>query len=445
MRIAMPARWARRLRPGASGLDPADPPTAQELHNGRLMLLEGPFAGLALIGVPSFYAYFAIQLGASNATVGWLTAGPALISMLWLIPCSQWIQRSYSLKSPMLIGLLIHRVLLMALALIAFLPANGRAAGMVLVASLIALPLQSWALALDTLAGDVLTPRHFARLIGRRWAAIDLSGLIAVLLLGKMIDALTFPLNWIILTGGLGLITLASVGIMAAVQATPHARPAADAPAVERPRMTPRTLWRDYRPFILLEMGVFLIYFALFAASPMLRIFWVRDLGANGEWMGGLTAAFSAGAVLGSLFWGPLSHPRSDRRNCLIGGMGAIAGYPVATALLGSLPAAAVVAAAAGFFVVGNDLMIYKRVMATAPSAQRASLLAIHNITFNGVAFLAPLLSTTLADTAGARLTLFVTGAFGLVGVLFLYVWGWRPALEPPAPPDRKDALPCPS
>jgi hypothetical protein len=445
MRIAMPARWARRLLPSAGGLDPSEAPTPQEAHNGRLMMWEGPFAGLALIGVPSFYAFFAIQQGAGNTTVGWLTAGPALVSLLWLIPCSQLIQRSRSLKSPILWGLAFHRVLLMALALLTFVPAGWRSTGMVVLASAIAVPLQTWALAFDTLAGDVLTPRHFARLIGRRWAAIDLSGLIAVLLLGKMIDALPFPLNWALLTGGLGLVTLASVAIMARVQAAERARPAADDGSAERPRVTARTLWRDYRAFILLEIGVFLIYLALFAAAPLLRIYWVRELGATGGWMGGLTAAFSGGAVAGSLFWGPLSHPQRDRRVCLIGGLGCLVGYPAATALLGSLPAAAVAAAAGGFFIVANDLMIYKRVMAASPSAQRASLLAIHNIVFNGVAFLAPLLSTALADQAGARLALFVAGACGLAGALYFYALGWRPAQTPDEASGRKDALPCAS
>jgi len=90
-----PAQLVCRIFPprGGQGPDVADAATPAELHNGRLLRLEAPFTNLAF-NLGNFYALFAIQLGASNAVVGWLTSGPALISLLWVLPCGQIIQRS---------------------------------------------------------------------------------------------------------------------------------------------------------------------------------------------------------------------------------------------------------------------------------------------------------------------------------------------------------------
>jgi len=427
MRIAMPARWARRLTPGAGagGSDPADLPTPDELHNSKLLQWDSPFAGLLFVGIPSFYAFFAIQMGASNTTVGWLTSGPALLSLLWLIPCSQLIQRSRSFRFPIVAGMLLNRLFIVSLALIPLLAAGWRATGLVALVTLASLPLQYWSLAFDTMLGDMFSPRHFARLIGRRWAGIDLSGMLSVLLLGKMIDVVRFPLNWVLLTAGVGLLSFASVFIAARLRYPERHQPASDAGDDPVPKRPLGEVLRSNRAFIRLQVGVLLLYLALFAALPVLRIYWVRDLGASGAWVGGLVAAYSGGAVLGSLFWGPRSTPRFDRRMCLIGGLGAFGAYPVLTALFGSLPPQVAVVFLAGFTLVANDLMVYKRVLGASPRRQRATLVAIHNLTYNGVAFLGPLVSTELVAPLGTRVVLLLAGAVGVAGALFFYLFGW--------------------
>jgi predicted MFS family arabinose efflux permease len=421
LRLSMPTPLARRphLTPDAGEL-----PTAEEARNGRLLVWEAPFTSLVLLAAPSFYALFAIEMGGSNAAVGWLSSGPALLSLLWLIPCSQLIQRASGYKLQLLIGIGLHRLLILLMAATPLLPPAWRPWGLVALVTLTALPLQYWGLTFDTFMGDSFAPRHLARFIGRRWAALDITNTVAVILLGKMIDAAPFPYNWMALFGGLSLLGVISLFFIARLDYPSRHAPADDAPARGENLLD---LLRRHRAFILLETGICVIYAGFFAAAPVLRIYWVRDLGATGAWVGILTAAFSAGAVLGGLLWGRWSKPTRDRTYALVGGLGAMAAYPCLTAAFTALPPLVAVIAAGGFLVVGNDLLLFKRVVATSPRWQRATFIAINNLVINLVAFLAPLASTALVDRLGARPVLWLAAGVGLVGAVLTYAIGWHP------------------
>jgi hypothetical protein len=73
----------------------AELPTADELYNAKLFAVEAPFIALPS-AVGSFFALYAIRMGASNTAVGWLASGPALLNLFWLIPCGRVFQRAGS-------------------------------------------------------------------------------------------------------------------------------------------------------------------------------------------------------------------------------------------------------------------------------------------------------------------------------------------------------------
>jgi len=152
----------------------------------------------------------------------------------------------------------------------------------------------------------------------------------------------------------------------------------------------------------------------------------VRDLGAAGSWLGGLTAAFSVGAVLGNLFWGRLSAPQLDRRLGLMAAAGVWIAYPLLTAAFSSLWPQVAVMMVAGFFSGGSDLLIFNRVVRQSPRAQRPTFIGVHNVTVNIAGFLAPLVSTALADAIGARSVLLLAGGLGVLGAAAMFLLGWE-------------------
>jgi hypothetical protein len=427
----VPDRWVRLfpVRRGMAPPDPTDIVSQDERWNARQMAFVAPFDMAALGAIPSFFALYAIQLGASNVMVGWLTGGPALISLLWLLPCGRIIQNCRRYLYPLVIGAGVHRLFLISLAFVPFLPAEWRAGAVVAVAALSALPGTTWGMSHQTVCGEMFTARHMARLLSRRWAVMNASNVLLTLLLGRMLDVVRFPLNFQLLFAGVGGLTLASIWFIFRFRLPVKEVAEAGQQVASRPFSSLRDVLARNRPFVLFEAGVFLGYIALYAAAPLYRIYWVRDLGATGSWMGALTAAASLGMGLGNLAWGRWSSPARDRWLYLLASLGAMGLYPIATALCGTLPALLWVVALAGFFV-GCDLILFNRTVQVTPHGRRPTFLAVHNLTANLAGFVAPLISSAAANHMETRSVLIIVGGLGLLGAVLLYAIGWaeRPA-----------------
>ena len=224
-----PSDLARRLlfrlgvvRRGVAHPDPDDIVTPDERWNSKMLALEAPFGMAALGAVPSFLALYIIQLGGSNIMVGWLTSGPALISLLWLIPCGRIIQHCRDYRTPLAIGIGFHRLSLVFLAFVPLLSLVWRPWGVVILIALSALPGTLWGMSHQVACGEMFQPRHMARLLSRRWAAMNVSNVVLMLLLGKLIDFLPFPLNFQVLFAGGGILTLVSIWFMLRLKLPPR-------------------------------------------------------------------------------------------------------------------------------------------------------------------------------------------------------------------------------
>lgn len=452
MRPIVPFVWIGRAfqslrlsRHAAGHADPSDVPTPEERQNARLLVQEAPFSNLALTTVVSFFALFAIQLGASNAMVGWLTSGPALVNLIWPIPSARLIQRLGNHPRSLAFSALVQRLLLISMAAIPFLPPSWRPAGTVLLVTLSAFPNTVWGNAFQVACAEMFHPRHLARIIGERWAVMSIVNILATLFLGWFIDSLKFPANFQWAFAGLGILSLASVPIVLrlrmpqadgeeAQEEPPAAEKGekADAPA----RLTPALFFSSYRPFVLYEIGILVAYLAYFAALPLFRIYWVRDLGAAGTWMGVLTSAFSLGGLVGYIFWGRWSRPERERRLMLITGLGVMGFYPMVAALFPYLAPQILIIALGGFFSGGTELIVFNRTVQLSPRRLRPTFSAVHQIAVNAAGFLGPLVSTALASHFGVRPVLAGTGLVGIAGALLIYWLGWYG--EAPMPGLRK-------
>lgn len=415
------------LRHGFVHPDPTDVITPEELHNSRVLLWEAPFTNIAFGSVANFFALFAIQLGGSNAVVGWLTSGPAVVNMLWPLPSARIIQRLGNYPRTLALSAFFHRLPIIAMAGIPFLPPAWRAWAIVALTTLSALPATIWGASFQMASAEMFHPRHLARVVGERWAVMSIVGMAASLLLGKMLDLIPFPLNFQVLFASLGLLTLASVWFVLRLRMPPSEKGAGSSASTEENATPPAPWWRTYRQFALYEVGVFVSYFAMFAAVPLFRIYWVRDLGATGTWIGILTAAYSAGGLLGYTFWGRWNRPEREQRGLLVASMGILAGYPLLNAALHHLALLVPVMFFAGFTGGGNELIIFNRTVELSPRRTRPTFVAVHQMIVNAAAFLAPLASTALADAFGARWMLMGFGTFGLIAAGLLCWLGWAP------------------
>ena len=436
MSVRTPVDWFRLaiarlgiVRRGLAQPDPTDIVTPEEQRNSRLLISEAPFTNLALGAATSFFALFAIQLGGSNATVGWLTSGPALMNLLWLIPAGRLIQRTGNYARSLAIGAFVQRLTLFGLAAVPFLPASWRAWGVIVMVTLSTLPSTIWGLSFHAASGELYHPRHLARLVGMRWAAANVTNVVSTLLLGYLADSLPFPMNFQVLFAGVGLISLTSVWIVSRLTFPPREDDGSG--GSESVAASFRSLLRQlgqHRTFVRYEIGILVAYTALLSAVPLFRIYWVRDLGATAGWVGGLTAAFSVGLTAGNLLWGRWSRPAVDRRNVLIATLAMMGLYPIFASIFNSLPLQLPVVILAGFFSGGNDLLLFNRTIRVTPRRQRPTFIAAHNITVNAAGFIAPLVSASLVDALGTRTVLTLVGLLGLIGAVLIFWLGWGPS-----------------
>jgi len=406
--------WPARRR------NPDDEPiSADEHHNSLIVRGEVPLTNLAF-GLASFYALFAIQLGASNQLVGWLTSGPALVNLLWLIPCGRLVQRAASYKTPVLVGMGVQRLLLACIALTPFLPATWRAPALVILVSASTIPQSTWILAFQSAVSEMFSPRRMIIFMGQRWSIGSITNMAFNAIVGRLLDMIAFPLNFQSVFFGSSMLSQSSLWLISRLRLPP--RPVTPAQST---RFSLLDSFRIQPAFLRFEVAVLIGYVAIYAAQPLFAIYWVRELGANAAWVGLVNALYLLGNTLGNLLWGRWCNLGHDRRNLLIAAGGMMAGYPLLTAAFHSLTPLLVVGFVAGFFAGGNELQIFNRMIQLSPPQARPTFIAAHNFVLSIAGVAAPLVSTALVGRLSAPTTLTLAGLFGLIGAGCTYVLCW--------------------
>jgi hypothetical protein len=217
------------------------------------------------------------------------------MSLLCTIPIGRLLQRSRGYVRPIQGALAAHRVLLMALALVPWLPESARPMGVVALVTLATLPAAVREIGWQTICGVIFAPATRAYRIGSIWAVTNLTSMGWMLLMGQVTETVPFPVNYQLIFGVGGFIALTSVWLMVRLR-LPKSQPTPAVPAgAGRNALRPRELWGRYRSFVLFEVGIMIGYLAVFGAMPLYPTYWVRDLGASGIWLGVMPAAFRLG------------------------------------------------------------------------------------------------------------------------------------------------------
>ena len=405
-----------------------EPMSDDERHNSLIVRGEVPLTNLAF-GLGGFFALFAIRLNASNQMVGWLTSGPALLNLLWLIPCGRIVQRSASYKTPLLAGMVGQRILLASVAVVPFLPLAWRVPALIVIASLVTIPQFMWILAFQSSVSEMFSPRRLTIFLGQRWSLGSLSNVAFNYVVGRLLDIIAFPLNFQSVYFTSGMLSQSSLLLISRLRiplrASAPARPAASAGA-----LGVLSVFRDQPAFLRFELAALAAYMAVYAAQPLFVIYWVRELGATGAWVGSLNAVYLLGSTLGTFFWGRWCNLGHDRRNLVIAAIGLMAGYPLLTATFGRLGPLLLVGVVAGFFGGGNELQMFNRMVRLSRREERPNYIAVHNFVLSLAGVTAPLISTSLASYLGTRTMLALAGVCGLAGAALVYLLGWEKPTE---------------
>jgi MFS family permease len=397
----------------------------------------------------SFVGAYAIRLGASNSAISLLSSVPALMAAFLLLPFGNFQQ---SLARPtrwVMTSLLLARLGTSLYVIIPWIHAGALTAGTLVVvcAVLLTIPSNFFNLGFVPFLAQVLPEHQRADTFAAR--NMISGGVVSLLtyLLGLWLIHIIFPANYQVMFFVGLLASLMSCWFLLKVKVTDPVR-AAPASALARPGW--RTYFREWlaffkaawkvRPFVQITINTFLYAMGMWAAGPLLLLYYVRTLHASDAWIGSLASVTNLAAIFGYLFW-----QRVIRRvgqgwtlRLTIVCMGI---YPLLAGAIPSLTAILFVAALNGIFTAGVNLTHLNTFLTAIPEGERHNYTALHQTLMNVGAFICPTIGILLANRLGFAPVLMGCGALAIVGAFSFWIWPVGRWAQPAAPA----SLPAPS
>lgn len=394
-----------------------------EEQNNRNLYLDVTWFGV-LSGITStFVSVFAIRLGASNTLVGLLVSLPALINIFWLIPSARIIERQRRRLPIILLAGFLQRVGYLLVALMPFVLRTHRPEALVALVALITLPTATLSVAFTSLIAEVVPIGKRAQVVSTRNMLVSIISTVTMLISGKLLDLLPFPLNYQLLFGAGFAASLVSLYYVSRIKiadaSVAESRPRHKTPLVTRLRRSLKQI-ANQRDFVRFSASAFVFQWGLYLPSALYAIYRVRNLGASDTWIGLLSMTQSAVTIVTYLYWGKVASRKGNRRVLLISSLGVVL-YPVLTGLSPRVELLLLPSIIAGIFGAGFNLSFFNTLLEVCPQERRPSFVALNTTVINVAAFLAPLLGISLANFLDIRIALFIAGGVRLLGVGLFY------------------------
>ncbi|MBM4430026.1 MAG: MFS transporter [Chloroflexi bacterium] len=369
----------------------------------------------------TFAGVFALRLGASTFLIGLLTSLPALVNVLFQIPAARLVEREADRRKVLLWSGLGMRLPALLIALVPILFKQWQPQAVIYITALGTIPAAVGNVSFTAMLADVVAPQYRARVVSVRNVLLSVATTMTVLVTGKALDILPFPLGYQIVFGVAFLASLVSLFYLGRVciPTAPVAQQSEvgqDQPANMRAHIQTMLRQRGYVRFVL---GAFIYYWGLYFPMPLYAIYRVRVLRISDGWIGTLSMVESLVTILAYYAWGKIAYKRGSRFVLLSGAL-LVCIYPFATALSRSVWPLFLAVSIAGVAGPAFNMGLFNNLLEVAPAERRATYVAMFNTLINLAAFVSPLLGTTAAEWLGIREALFVGGIARVVGFVAL-------------------------
>jgi MFS family permease len=379
----------------------------------------------------AFQAVYAARLGASGFQIGLLSAGPAIINLIFTLPSGRWLEGKPLIKVSFrsAVWQRIGYVFMVALPWL-FPSPEGQIWGLIWITLVMSVAGTVLAIGFNAMFAEVLPPERRAHAVGRRNILLAISIILATLVSGLILDRVVFPSNYqiVFLIGAIGAI-LSSYHIGRLRKSDPFVL-SATSPDLETSRLKPRTKRGSLLRLDLIKgpFGIFMMaYLAFYAFQyfpiPLFPLAYIDQLHMT-DGMIGLGNAFFYGTMMLASF--RLSHysTRFGHRNILIVSS---ALFPVFPLLLGMAKGpelyylACLVGGAVYAMLTGA---IINRLMERVPADDRPAHMTIHNLALNIGILAGSLLGPVSANLIGLQASLFLGAGLRLLAAGLFWLWG---------------------
>lgn len=417
-----PIRWAR-LRGKIAGLilPPADVGERNIWHL-RVMLI---WAGV-LSAAASFNSNFAVRLGASNRLIGLMSSVPALIVVLVTLPAARLIETRRR-RLPWVAGsLFLHRLGYLLIALMPFFVRRYQAevfVGLLFAMHVVLAPFNAgW----DTVLAELIPERRRAVIMAQRNMILCAVVILAVPLMGRLLDRAPFPYGYQI-AYGLGFL-VSCLGTWEIYQLKLPESPVPARGERKRRRLTwglVRQLLAENDNYMRLVFNTLMLDLGAWMVAPLYIIYYLRHLGASDSWVGTITAVANLSALVGYYIWQKLI-PRWGENRVLRLFAPTCGFFPLWVGIWRSLPPIMFAAVINNILMPGVGLSHYNILIKVCPAERRPSYISLYTVIMNLGAFVAPMVGVALSERLGIVPMFFIGGAMRILGALLFTLYPVR-------------------
>jgi MFS family permease len=387
-------------------------------HGRRLFWADGFVSNASESFVTNFTNPFALALGATNTQMGVMSSLTNLAAALALLPGARLDDRVASRKRIVVATSILHRALLIAIALLPLLFGPWAIYAFIALIAVRSFFSQLGFPAWSAFTADLVPPRIRGRYFGSRNIGLALAALAFTPLAGWLAEVIGLPQGY-----QTGYIIAALVGFAATLIFRRIPEPLRSQPGVEARVQAKQPVWELLRahPRFAAFSGVAVLWnLSIMIAGPYFSVYIVRNLGATPIQIGLLAAANALTNIIGQRVWGRLN----DRKGAawVMGITGLM--IPLIPAFYALVPSAwylLAVEAFSGFMWSGYGLSSFNLMLGLAPAEQRARFSAVYQIGVFTASFVGPLLGMTLVSIWPITL-LFWLSAIGRVVASILFM-----------------------
>ena len=387
-------------------------------RNFRYVQIDAIGVSISNVAAP-FLPVFLTRLGASNFQVGLLSSMPGMTGLVLAIVVGRFLQTRrnvvpwYSLSRLMVI-------LCYALTGILTISVSEK---FVIIATLAiwafaTIPQTALAVAFSVVMNAVAGPEGRYALLSRRWAIFGLTGVVGTFIVTRLIDLLSFPLNYAIMFTVLSLGGFFSFYFSRKIHLPDQVPP--PLPSSGSPRQNMRnylTLLRENPAFLSFSTKRFVYFSALVLSQPIMPLFLVHEVHATDSQIGTVNMTWTLVMLIGYFLWPWVSRRRNGRFVLLATTLG-MTFYPALSAATPQINWIILFAGMTGLFQAGLDLVFFDELMKTVPAEYSATFVSLSQSMQYLSMILAPLLGTWLADYIGLGGALWLSAGLRLLGFL---------------------------
>jgi hypothetical protein len=400
------------------------PDTDPEIRKRNFRNVQIDAIGVSISNVAApFLPVFLTRLGASNFQVGLLSSMPGMTGLVLAIIVGRFLQTRrnivpwYSLSRLMVISCYALTGLLTLL-----IPKSLMVSSTLAIWAFASLPQTALAVAFSVVMNAVAGPDGRYALLSRRWAIFGLTTVVGTFLVTRVIDLVSFPLNYALMFLGLSLGGLISFYFSRRISVPGQVPPPfSTSPSAMGTVRNYLALLRNNPAFISFSSKRFVYLSALALSAPIMPLFLVRTVGATDSQIGSINMTFSLTMLVGYFLWPWVSKRRGGRLVLLATSLGMVF-YPALTAANPQVERIMLFAGISGLFQAGLDLVFFDELMKTVPDEYCALFVSMAQSMQYLSTILAPLAGAWLADYIGLGGALWLSAGLRLVGFILFFI-----------------------